>query len=128
MKLRQPSAVLTGNYKLGGVNGSEPLTPIQKVVTLLREMKGQTTKEGEQDLEAYDKYMCWCETTEAEKTAAIKAAEQKIQELTSFVEEAAAKEGELKTEIAALEEDIAADQDALQSATSMRNEQNAEFQ
>jgi di/tripeptidase len=72
--------------------------------------------------------MCWCQTTEAEKTAAIKAAEQKIQELTSFVEEAAAKEGELKTEIAGLEEDIAADKDSLASATALRSKENEEFQ
>jgi len=47
--------------------------------------------------------------------------------LTSFVEEAAAKEGELKTEIAGLEDDMVSDKDALASATSMRNEQNEEF-
>jgi chromosome segregation ATPase len=103
------------------------LSPIQKVVTLVTEMKAQTEKEGQEDLKAYDKYMCWCETTEAEKTAAIKAAETKIQELESFLEEAAAKEGELKTELAGLEEDIAADKEALSTATAMRKEQNDEF-
>merc|ERR1740138_1069948 len=88
------------------------LSPIQKVVKLVTEMKAQTIKEGEEDLEAYDKYKCWCETTEGEKTAAVEAASQKIEELSSFVKEAAAKEGELKTEIAGLEEDIAADKEA----------------
>jgi hypothetical protein len=90
-------------------------------------MKAQTEKEGEEDLAGYDKYICWCETTEAEKTAAIKAAETKIQELESFVEEAAAKESELKTEIAGLEDDIAADTEALSTATAMRKEQNDDF-
>jgi len=104
------------------------LSPIQKVVTLVTEMKAQTEKEGEQDLAAYDKYMCWCETTKSEKSAAIEAAETKLQELESFVEEAAAKEGELKTEIAGLTEDIAADTEALATATTMRNEENAEFE
>merc|ERR1719181_1759088 len=106
----KPSGALTGTN----------LSPIQKVVTLIREMKDQTVKEGEEDLAAYDKYKCWCETTEGEKTADIEAAQTKIQELTSFVEEASAKEGQLKTEIAALEEDIAADKEALASATAMR--------
>jgi len=105
----------------------EKLSPIQKVVKLVTEMKAQTVKEGEEDLAAYDKYKCWCETTTSEKSAAVTAATQKIQELTSFVEEAAAKEGELKTEIAGLEDDIVADKDSLASATSMRNEANAEF-
>jgi len=112
-----PSGALTGTN----------LSPIQKVVTLVTEMKAQTIKEGEEDLEAYDKYKCWCETTEGEKTAAIEAATTKIQELSSFVEAAAAKEGELKTEIAGLESDIASDTEALASATSMRNKENEEF-
>jgi len=116
--LDKPSGALTGTN----------LSPIQKVVTLVTEMKAQTIKEGEEDLAAYDKYKCWCETTEGEKTAAIDAAETKIQELSSFVEEAAAKEGELKTEIAALEEDIAADTEALSSATAMRKEEKAKFE
>jgi len=112
-----PSKALTGTN----------LSPIQKVVTLVTEMKAQTIKEGEEDLEAYDKYKCWCETTITEKTDAIAAAEEKLGELVSFLEEAAAKEGELKTEIAGLEDDLAADTEALASATKMREEQNAEF-
>jgi len=112
-----PSGALTGTN----------LSPIQKVVTLVTEMKAQTIKEGEQDLMAYDKYKCWCETTVGEKTAAISAAEQKLSELNSFVEGAAAKEGELKTEIGALEDDIAADTEALKAATAMRAEENEKF-
>jgi len=114
----KPSAALTDSS----------LSPIQKVVTLVTEMKAQTQKEGEEDLQAFDKYKCWCETTTGEKTAAIAAAEAKLAELGSFVEEAAAKEGELKTEIAGLEEDIAADTEALSTATKMRDEENKEFE
>merc|ERR1719484_226927 len=119
-------AALSRAKPSGALTGTD-LSPIQKVVTLVSEMKAQTIKEGEEDLEAYDKYKCWCETTVAEKTAAIAAAEEKLGELASFLEEAAAKEGELKTEIAGLEDDLAADTEALASATKMREEQNAEF-
>jgi len=114
----KPSAALTN------LNDS----PIQKVVTLVTEMKGQTIKEGEDDLAAYNKYNCWCVTTTAEKTAAIASATAQLAELESFVEEAAAKEGELKTEIAGLESDIAKDTEALKTATAMRNEENDEFE
>jgi len=101
--------------------------PIRKVITLLEEMRTQAKKDAANDLEAYDKYMCWCETNKKEKTAAIEAAEQEIADLTTFLEEAAAKEGELKTEIAGLEEDIAADQDALAEATAVRAKENEAF-
>lgn len=102
-------------------------SPIDKVVTLITEMKAQCVKDGEEDQEAYDKYKCWCLTTEKEKNEAIDTAEAKLEELNGFLEKAAAKEAELKTEIAALEDDIAKDKDALDSATSMRDKENKEF-
>merc|ERR1719215_1367270 len=102
-------------------------SPIDKVVTLITEMKAQTEKEATEDMEAYDKYKCWCETTEKEKTAAIAAAKTHIDDLNAFVEEAAGKNGQLKTEIAGLEDDIADDKAALATATSVRAEENKDF-
>jgi septal ring factor EnvC (AmiA/AmiB activator) len=100
---------------------------IDKVVTLITEMKDQCIKDADADTEAYDKYKCWCVTTEEEKKAAIAAAEAKIEELNAFLEEALAKEAELKTEIAGLEEDIAKDQDALETARANREKEHEEF-
>jgi hypothetical protein len=102
-------------------------SPIQKVVALLKDMKAQTEKEAEQDLLAYNKYMCWCETVKSEKTAAIKEAETTIANLEAFVEEAAAKEGQLKTEIATLADDIESDKDSLAAAVALREKESAEF-
>jgi len=102
-------------------------SPIQKVVALIKDMKAQTEKEAEDDLAAYDKYMCWCKTVKAEKTAAVEEAQANIASLEAFVEEAAAKEGQLKTEIATLGEDIESDQDSLASAMKLREKESAEF-
>jgi len=104
-----------------------PMSPIRKVITLIEEMKKQVEKDAEEDTAAYDKYMCWCETNRKEKTAAIENAEKSIEMLTAFVEEAAAKESELKTEIATLEDDIADDEAALSTAMALREKENAEF-
>jgi hypothetical protein len=55
----------------GIVAAEEPVAdaarPIRKVITLLQEMKTQAEKDAADDLEAYDKYMCWCETTKKRK-------------------------------------------------------------
>lgn len=100
---------------------------VEKVVTLITEMKAQTEKEATEDMEAYDKYKCWCETTEGEKTAAIAAAQKHLAALAAFIEEAAGKEGELKTEIVALGDDIAEDQAALETAANLRASENKDF-
>jgi len=101
--------------------------PIRKVITLLEEIKAQVEKEASADLTAYEKYMCWCETNEREKTAAIKTAEQRIEELGSTIEKSTAEAGVLKTEIAGLKEDIEADSDAVAKAASVREKEKSQF-
>mmetsp|Transcript_21692 Transcript_21692/g.44445 ORF Transcript_21692/g.44445 Transcript_21692/m.44445 type:complete len:720 (+) Transcript_21692:78-2237(+) len=122
---------LAGSSSAAPIVGSSAITadmsPIRKVITLVEEMKAQCEKDADEDEAAFSKHKCWCETNEKEKTAAIKAAEGRIEELTAFVEEAAAKEGQLKTEIAGLEGDIAEDKEALATATALREKESAEF-
>mmetsp|Transcript_55311 Transcript_55311/g.144235 ORF Transcript_55311/g.144235 Transcript_55311/m.144235 type:complete len:746 (-) Transcript_55311:37-2274(-) len=113
---RKPSSAITSE-----------MSPIRKVVTLIEDMKTTAEKDAAQDKTMYDKYMCWCETNQKVKGAAIDAAEKAIEELSAFIEEAAAKEGQLKTEIAGLENDIAEDKDALASATSVREKEYDDF-
>merc|ERR1719450_1428633 len=107
---------------------AKPPSPIRRVVTLIEDMKTQVEKEADEDKEAYDKYACWCETNDKEKTAAIANAEKRIEELTALIEELAAEMAKLKTEIEQLEEDIAANQKALDTATAQREKEKAEFE
>merc|ERR1719410_1936142 len=73
-------------------------TAIRKVITLIEEMKEQVEKDGSADQAAYDKFMCWSKTNEDAKTEAIAKAETRIDELTTLLEELAAREAQLKTE------------------------------
>jgi len=126
--MAMPMSILVLSICLGILGQTRAETPIRKVITLLEEMKSTVEKDANEDLTAYDKYMCWCETNKKEKTAAIEAAEQRITDLTTFLEEAAAEEAELKTEIGGLEADIAADEDALKEATAVREKELQTFQ
>lgn len=106
---------------------STEMSPVRKVITLIQEMKVQVEKEAAEDQAAYDKYRCWCNTNQQEKTSAINSAEAKIEQLSNFIEEAAGRSGELKSQIAALASDIADDQDAIATATATRDEEKAAF-
>jgi hypothetical protein len=101
--------------------------PIKKVVTLIEEMKANVEKEGKEDMKAYDEYKCWCDTGAAEKKEAIEYATDTIADLEAFLEEAAGKEGELKTEIDSLQQDIDEDNTALGTAKSVREKEADEF-
>jgi len=109
--------------------GSDELKnrPVTKVINLLKDMQKQLEKEQEEDQEIYDKMTCWCKTNDAEKTQAIKDAEQSIDELTSRVEELTAQSSRLNVEIQNLNKEVAANTEALNQATALREKQLAEF-
>merc|ERR1719515_511942 len=90
-------------------------------------MLKQLQKEAEEDEDIYDKIACWCETNDKEKTKAIKDAEEKIDILTSKIEEMTARSAQLATEIKNLEKEVAANQDSLDKATAIREKELAEF-
>jgi hypothetical protein len=106
---------------------SSKMTPVQRVIKLLRDMKAQLEEEARKESEMYDKMVCWCKTGEKEKTAAIEAAEVKIQDLESSIQAMSAKFGELTTNIKALKEQIAKDIEMLKEATAIREKEAEKF-
>jgi len=101
--------------------------PVSKVITLLKDMLKQLEKEAEEDESIYDKMACWCETNDKEKTKSIADAETRISDLTTKIEELTANSARLGTEIKNLEKEVAANQAALDKATSIREKELAEF-
>merc|ERR1719265_2555956 len=89
-------------------------------------MLKQLEKEAEEDEEIYDKMACWCETNDKEKTKSIAEAEARIADLTTKIEELTAASARLNTEIKNLEKEVAANQEALDKATALRQKQLAE--
>merc|ERR1719236_117064 len=70
---------------------------------------------------------CWCTTNDKEKTKAIKDATIKIGTLNADIEKYAGASGVLNTDIAQLQAEIQKNQEALDTATALREKQLAEF-
>merc|ERR1719191_2028453 len=102
--------------------------PVAKVIKLLKDMLAQLEKEAEEDQEVYDKFVCWCETNDKDKTKSIADAEARIESLTAKIESLTATSAQLQTELKNLEKEVAKNQNALDKATAMRSKQLAEFQ
>jgi len=112
---------------MDSTNKANKMTPIQRVVKLLKEMKANLEKEAKADEELYDQMVCWCETNEKEKTKAIADADAKDKDLVSEIEERAARHGVLATDIEYTKGDIAEFKEALQEAQKMREKDQGEF-
>merc|ERR1719420_1899043 len=106
---------------------TEKERPVTKVVNLLKDMQAQLEKEAAEDEELYDKLVCWCETNEKDKTKAIEIANQMIKDFTAAIEESAAKNSQLTTEVEGLKAEIAKNTKALEEAGALREKENAEF-
>merc|ERR1719199_1692654 len=108
---------------------SSAANPIARVTNLLKEMSATLHKDMEEDEGLYDKMKCWCANGSSEKEAEIKASKEKIAELEATIESLTARTaGDLTTEIKEIEAEVAADKEALEEATGLREKQLKEFQ
>jgi hypothetical protein len=126
---RQKSLLQTYNQELDG-NGEHSKTkntPVTRVVNLLKEMQKTLAKEQADDEDLYHKLACWCNNNKYEKNEASDAANSKISDLEATIEMLTAKSKELKTKIAELEKEVAADKAALAEALALREKQLKEF-
>ena len=51
------------------------VTPLEKVVTLLKDLQTQVTEDGTKEATTYDTFACFCKSKQTEKSTAIGEAE-----------------------------------------------------
>mmetsp|Transcript_26154 Transcript_26154/g.59613 ORF Transcript_26154/g.59613 Transcript_26154/m.59613 type:complete len:675 (+) Transcript_26154:111-2135(+) len=103
-------------------------SPVDKVVSLLKEMEVKIAADETAEQEIYDKYACWCEKTTARKANAIEEERATIGRLQDHI---LTKKGELASLAADIEElttGIKDNQESQSKATSIREKENAAFQ
>merc|ERR1719163_395828 len=101
--------------------------PIRRVVTMLQEMQKSVEKEGETEKELYDKFMCYCETTDGELATSIDQGNTKVSELSSQLEEDTASKAQMDQDVAQHKSDRAEAQKSIEESTSMREKEASEF-
>jgi septal ring factor EnvC (AmiA/AmiB activator) len=116
----------TYNTQLSSAN-AKGVTPVTRVVNLLKEMSKTLNKEQEEDEALFDKLACWCNNNKYEKNGASDAATAKISDLEASIEMLTARSKELSTKIKELEAEFAADKSALAEASALRAKQLKEF-
>merc|ERR1719454_2058159 len=61
--------------------------PVQKVVTMLKDMLKELEVEAEKDEEIFDKMACWCETNEKDLARRVKQAKADIEWMKIKIDE-----------------------------------------
>jgi len=82
--------------------GAETVTPVEKVVELLKNLAAKTTAEGKKDAAAYDKYACFCKDQADDKLYAIEKSQKKIGKLDAKINDLTGEIAALNTQISEL--------------------------
>lgn len=101
--------------------------PIRKVVTMLRNVQKKVEAEGEKEEELYEKFMCYCKTSGGDLAKSIAAAEAKVPEVSSAIEEATANKKQTDADIVAHKKDREDAKAAMAEATALREKEAKAF-
>jgi hypothetical protein len=107
---------------------TEDMTPVNRVLNLIRDLEKEVEKDGKMEQKSYDKYACWCESTLQRKAKDISDAKVKIDQLSEHILKLKGDLGAHSSEIASLKKWIAENLASQKDATDTRDNENAAFE
>merc|ERR1719316_2019330 len=120
MKMAMKVALLLSLVGLAAA-GQSNVTPIQKVLTLMEEMKAKGISAKNEEETKFSAFSQWCENTKKAKTGEITAGEEKMEMLTAEIQKAAVLIQKLTDRILELQEDVGRWKKDEKSATTVRD-------
>jgi len=103
------------------------LSPVTRVVELLKGLSAQTEKEGKVEEGLYEDFVCWGKSIINQKTASNAAADSRIDELETYIADLDSGRIELTSERGDLEKDIAELMSDVETATALRKKEHSDF-
>ena len=124
MQLIFAQLCLAAGLQLAVTTGS----PVEKVVELIKELKGKIETDAANEQKVYDKFACWCEETTSRKATAIIDEKQLIGTTTTKILTRKGKIATLASEVADCEAHIAKNDESMKEETGIRTKENGEYQ
>merc|ERR1719174_3484250 len=107
---------------------ADAVTPVQKVITMVSDLRAKVTAEGLQEAQTYDEFACFCKSKTDEKTEAIGEGETSVSLLTTRITNLQATRDQLDIDIQDLNEQIAGFENQLKSAKEMGATETSTFE
>mmetsp|Transcript_80106 Transcript_80106/g.141846 ORF Transcript_80106/g.141846 Transcript_80106/m.141846 type:complete len:722 (+) Transcript_80106:81-2246(+) len=102
-------------------------SPVERVVNLLKELKGQIVADGDSEQKSYDKYACWCEKASSNKAIAIGTASSDMRTFSQKILTLKGKVATYTSEIAELNAAIKKLKEEQAELTSIRSNENGAY-
>jgi hypothetical protein len=101
---------------------------VDKVVSMLEDLQLQVLAEGEAEAATYNKFACFCKTTQKAKSEAIKTGQTDKDSLTADIKKFSQERDDLDTKIGELNDRIKKSEDDQEKATKTSDAARAEYQ
>jgi len=111
-----------------GLQISDKVTPIAKVIEMLKGMKEKGQKEKADEVETFTQFAAWCHDVDLTKNMDIKAANAKIDGLAADIDKFESDIARLNEEISSLDGDVATWEQDRDAATKLRNQEHADYE
>jgi chromosome segregation ATPase len=103
------------------------VSPVEKVITLLGDLRTQVQTEGAAEAATYDEFACFCRDTTDEKVTSINTKDDEVEQHVADVTQLSATRDELSAQIAELNSDYDSLSADLAKATKLREAEHAEY-
>jgi len=110
-----------------GYDLSAGVTPVQKVLAMMEEMKQKGIAEKEEEMKLFEEYQTWCKDTGVTKSQEIKTAAGQIEQLTAKIQKHEAAAVDLTDKVAVLDADIAGWKSDHKQLTELRDGEHADY-
>merc|ERR1719247_3868068 len=112
----------------GVLSSAVDVSPVEKVITLLEDLKTETEEAGKKEASTYDTFACFCKDTTLTKSDAIKDEQDNIDEFAATLEEQTGISNAKQAEVEELGEMIRTLDKEMTEITAMREKEKAKYE
>jgi len=122
------SFALLGATLAGNANGLRAqLSPVSRVVELMKGLAETAEKEGKKEEDLYESYVCWAKTVIDTKTASNGEAQARVDELNAYIADLDSGRVELTSERVDLEKEIKTLNQDIEGLEAQRKQENEDY-
>jgi uncharacterized coiled-coil DUF342 family protein len=119
--------LVRGLFVLAACSQAAEVTPMEKVISLLKDLSAKVVAEGKKEAAEYDKYACFCKAQADEKLYNIETSDSKIANYKAKIKELETSIAALNSEIADLSKSITSLEDEIKKKTEKRESEHEEY-
>eukprot|EP00747_Dinoflagellata_sp_TGD_P143557 gnl/TRDRNA2_/TRDRNA2_176407_c1_seq16.p1 gnl/TRDRNA2_/TRDRNA2_176407_c1~~gnl/TRDRNA2_/TRDRNA2_176407_c1_seq16.p1 ORF type:complete len:695 (+),score=277.90 gnl/TRDRNA2_/TRDRNA2_176407_c1_seq16:88-2172(+) len=107
--------------------GAQKVTPVEKVIELLKKLSAQTAEEGKTEAKQYDDFSCFCKEQADEKLYNIEKGTAKLEKLAAKIAETESLIATLNGDISDLSKQMTSLDEDIKEATELRAKEHAAY-